>query len=282
MLRHLKNKELIKQLYKKPPQEKTYPHIQILAPNILQEIDVLYLQEDPKGFKYLLTIIDVHNSLCGAYALKTLTMKEIIPKLQEIYDNSMYLSYPRCLQGDSEFNTREMKKWCKDRDINLKITEPGESRQNAHIERLNQTLGELLWVIEVDAEIESGKPNTEWHKYYKDLINELNERRAKQLDKNYQRPEREMKDEPIIDKNNNYIIENGTKVRMKLEYPETIHGEKLNGVFRKTDHRWRYTPTYEVVESYLMPNNPILYKIKNTKTGKILREKYTAQRLQII
>lgn len=277
---NLKNKEAVKQLYEKPKKELVYPHLNIIEPNYLQEIDILYLPDDD-GFKYLLTIIDVHNSLCDGRALKNMLSETIIRALDDIYDKQMYLQYPKVLQGDNQFTL--LKKWCKEHNIILKITEAYRQRQNAHVERLNQQVAYFLWKKQIDNEITSGNVNREWQKYYREIIDYLNHKRLKYLDKDLRR--KNVDDEnkpPIFDKNNNYMIENGTKVRLMLDKPENLFGKKLQGTFRKTDIRWKVSPIYEIVEQYIYPNNPIMYQIKEVDSGKVIKALYTAEQLQII
>lgn len=278
----LKNKEEIKQLYTLPKKELEYPHLKILSPNVFHEIDILYLPND-NGYKYLLTIIDVHNSLCDARALKTMKMDDIIHSLDNIYDEQMYLTYPKLLQSDNQFDNSEMKQWCHSHNIKLKITEAYRSRQNAHVERLNQSLAYFLWRGQIDREITTKKDNTEWRKYYREIIDYLNQKRLKGLDKDLRR--KNLNDNykpPILNKNNNYIIEKGTQVRLMLDAPVDMFNRKLQGDFRKTDIRWKRKPVYEVVEFYIMPNSPILYSLKDTENNRILKAMFTAEQLQII
>lgn len=75
------------------------PHYDVRYPNQEQQLDVLYLPND-NGFKYLLTLIDCHNGLCDARALAKLEMDHILQALDDIYDTSMYLSYPTQLDVD--------------------------------------------------------------------------------------------------------------------------------------------------------------------------------------
>lgn len=281
MIKSLKYYQTIKKLYTKPKKELVYPHLQILKPNIMHEIDVLYLPND-HGFKYLLTIIDLHNSLCDARGLKNLDITSILHSLDDIYDNSMHLSYPNCIQADNGFHNNQFKNWCNNNDINLKITEAYQHRQNAHVERLNQSIGKIIWLYQVNTELETGKPFTRWHNIYRDVIQEINAIHLKGLNKSNERKEKEQKDEPILNKQNNKIIDIGTKVRKALDKPESLQGVKYkNDKFRTVDHRWS-TKQYEVVQSYLMANNPPMYQIKDINTNRVLKSMYTYERLQVV
>jgi transposase InsO family protein len=276
------NKELLKELHKKPIKEKSFPHLNINSPHILNEIDILYLPSD-KGFKYLLTCIDVYNSLCNAQPLKNNGMNNILKKLDDIYEKSDYLSYPNCIQADNQFNNKYFKKWCKDREINTRFSAPYNHRQQAHIERLNQTIGKKIFEYQEEKELETDKPCKKWLNVYKKTIDEINEKHLEKLDDNLKKKDEEDEEAKIeFNKKTDYLIENGSHVRLRLDHPETLQGKKLNGNFRKTDIRYRNKPLYEVVESYLFPNSPPLYKLKDLSTNKIISGKYTNERLQII
>ena len=55
-------------------------------------------------------------------------------------------------------------------------------------------------------------------------------------------------------------MEVGTKVRVVLDYPSDVHGNRLHGKFRAGDRRFSLKP--HVVENVLMfPNQPIRYVI---------------------
>jgi hypothetical protein len=83
--------------------------------------------------------------------------------------------------------------------------------------------------------------------------------------------------------NNNKILMKGTKVRLKLEKPESIQGVKYkNDKFRATDIHWQVKPIYEIMESYLILGSPPMYRIKEVNSGKIFRGLVPYERLQVI
>ena len=203
-------------------------------------------------------------------------MKNIISKLEDMYNTTKFFEIPQIIQCDNGFDTEMFRKWCNDNDIHLKISDPYNHRANAYVERLNQSIGNYINQIQEDIELETGKTNSEWIEYLPDIIKEINDKHIKTLNKT---PEK-IPDEIVINKNNNYVIENDTKVRMKLENPISLQGKKLHGNFRKTDIRWS-PEIYTIVEHYWILGNPILYQIKDSK-GKILKNLYVTERLQII
>lgn len=281
MLQKLKHKETINKLMQPPKKEIKYPHLQLFSPNTLHEVNVLYLPND-KGYKYVISLIDCYNGLCKVLPMKTLKMSDIIEKLELMYKTPL-LKYPNCIQADNQFNIKEFKDWCDSHNINYKASEPGNHRQNAFVERLNQTLGKYIGEIQLNAELETNKPSFAWTKYLPEIENELNNNKLHHMSKDFHIKEPNLQNDIIINKNNNYVIENGTKVRLKMESEaESLQGEKLFGKARANDIKWHFKPIYEVVDSFFVPNDPILYKIKNTETQKVKKALYVAERLQII
>lgn len=272
-----------KRLFKKPLNEKSFATYPINAPNILHEIDVLYITNDD-DYKYILSIIDVYNSLCGGRALKTLKMEDIIHAINDIYENSD-LSFPICIQADNEFNNKYFKNWCNKNDIKLKITEPYQHRQNSHVERLNQTIGKWIWMIQTKNEIDTGKQNTSWRYIYRKIFDILNENTKKRnkLNNDFIREENKIKinTKKMTVSSKSPIIEIGTKVLLALDEPENIFGKKLHGEFRATDIRWKRHPVFKVVDYFLQDKQPVMYKIASLD-GKIFNHLVPFEKLQII
>jgi hypothetical protein len=189
-----------------------------------------------------------------------------------------------CLQGDNQFNIAPIKGWAGIHDVQLKYTEPYEHNQNAHVERLNQIIGKSLWEIQVDQEIETGKINSDWVSVYPLLIAEINEQRKKtrHLSASLLLPKKERSEEDVHLSKGEVLIEDGTKVRLALLDPENLFGQKQVGAFRSTDHRYRYTPIYQVETHYEPPDGVILYQIINCTTKKRFRHLVPWSRLQVI
>jgi hypothetical protein len=279
----LKNQQLISQLYVKPNKEKITPSYinSILVPNYLHQADVLYLPEDPSGYKYLLTVIDVHNSLCGAFPLKNMTAPTIIDGLENIYKLRL-LSFPTILQVDNQFDNQSINTWAKRRNVRLKFIVPHRHRQNAHVERLNQEFGEIFFKIMLDKEITNGVRNTEWVRYYRDVVDYHNNKILPRLPPDRKKPIRNPNDIEIkFNRNSNYIIKSGTVVRRLLDAPVEYLGNRLQGKFRKTDIRWS-KDFYRVIDVITVPRNPPLYQIMNITENKLVRALFTNEQLQIV
>lgn len=120
------------------------------------------------------------------------------------------------------------------------MSEPNEHRQMAFVERLNQTLGQRLWKIQVDQEIETGHPVRTWRRWYRGIIDDLNQKRLKKLDPKTLaiKDPPPQPSTPLFD--GKPLLKVGKQVRLAINHPETVHGQHLTGTFRKTDPRYRY------------------------------------------
>lgn len=154
----LKNKNDLDILYKQPTKERIYPNLKVFNKNVFHEIDVLYLpysQHNQSKNNTIHIFIDVHNGLCDARPLKSNSMDEIIKNLNDIYKKSKYLERPKTIQGDNQFDNKKFRDFCNGyvdgrlntrlQKIKIKISIPYRHRQQAHIERLNQTIGQMVF-----------------------------------------------------------------------------------------------------------------------------------------
>jgi hypothetical protein len=125
----LKNQKLVDSLYQRQQKEKIYPSWSnsIVEPNILQQIDVLHLPTD-RGYKYLLTAIDVSNSMCDAEPMKNMNEETLLNSLNNIYRRKI-LEKPKILQADNQFKTKLLKTWGRGNDVKMKFTLPYRHRQ---------------------------------------------------------------------------------------------------------------------------------------------------------
>jgi len=260
--------DIIKQLYKRQPKEIPPNHKEIYKANFEHQIDILYVPQD-KNMKYILTIIDVNNSLCDARPLTNQTTKQITDKLEDIYSQSKYLKYPFKIQGDNQFDSQGFRNWCESHNIMLSIGEPYRSRQQSYVERLNQTIGERIFKKQLEKEIDTNKTSKEWIKFLPSIINELNERRLKYVDEDLNNTNKEKEKEPKI-RDTDYYIPIGSIVRVKLDKPFDYVNEKpLPGPFRSVDIKWS-KDLYKVIDTFIVPNNPLLYKVKKITNPEVI------------
>ena len=272
------NQEL-SNLYKIPPKERkdNMPHFQYPNPNIIHQADLLFLPNDD-GYKFLLVVVDVGSRLCDAVPLKTKSNMEIIQAFNIIYSRKNgKLKYPKRLEVDAgtEFKG-SVKRFFDTKDVFIRVGMPGRHRQQAIVERRNQTIGHVLHQRMAAQELLTGETSREWVEFLPKVINAINsEVKIPKKRKKFQ--------DPVGHGESLNLIPIGTKVRVALDSPvDVAHEEKLFGSFRKSDIR--FNQEIRVVKEFLIkPGFPPLYLLDGNigprKTDAIAR---TRQQLQII
>ena len=136
------------------------------------------------------------------------------------------------------------------------------------------------FLYQTNKELQTNKKYDEWHEHIKTIINFTNEYRLKDLNKNYEK-EIEIDDDFALNDKTKYTIREGTKVKVLLDTPQNIFGDKLSGKHRKSDIYWSLD-NFIILNCIMLPGSPPLYKIKNLKTGEIPNTLFTNEQLQII
>ena len=274
-----KNQEL-SNLYKVPRKEKglNMPKFQFPNANIIHQADLLFMPSD-NGFKYALVVVDVGSRLCDAVPLKTKSHADIIKAFTTIYTRrDGKLKYPsKRLEVDagSEFGGA-VKRFFEARDIYIRVALPGRHRQQAIVERKNQTIGHVLHQRMAAQELLTGETSREWVEFLPRVIKAINDevklpkQRKEYLD-------------PVGSGESLDLIPIGTKVRVMLDSPvDVAHEQKLYGKFRKSDIR--YNQEIRTVKEFIVkPGFPPMYLLDGNigprKTDAIAR---TKQQLQIV
>jgi len=141
-----KNQELFK-LHEVPQREKgdNAPKFQPQKPNMVHQADLLFLPDD-KGYKYALVVVDIGSRYCDAVPLKTKSNAEVIKAFNTIYTRrNSKLKVPKRMEVDagSEFKGA-VKHWLENKGIFIRVAQPARHRQQAIVERKNQTIGHIL------------------------------------------------------------------------------------------------------------------------------------------
>jgi len=288
-----RQKSDFKKMYLKPEKETSFSHLEILAPNIYHQVDILYLPKDKSGENKCIILIDVYNGICEALPLPNSGEirefdwdKNIIPTIERMYEKSKYLYYPRCISADNQFNNKYFLKWCSVNKINFKKTQSGVHTQLSNINNLCRTIGRLLWQMQIKLELKTGKSNSEWVENLPKIIDILNNHSIEKnkLNKDGIKNAEKKTDfdtTPKID-NQKPILMVGTRVRIALTHPiDFVTGKQLSGAFRSTDFRWT-KKIYVITDYKLIDNNPVLYKLKEENTDKIFNSLLPRERLQIV
>jgi hypothetical protein len=109
------------------------------------QIDLFILPhpQQNKGFKYLLTCIDVYSRFVDIEALKTKTGDVVLKAFQRIVERMGVCKNLNCDEG-SEFVYKPFVKYCEDNDITVWMSDPEQENKNSIIERWHRTLRGLI------------------------------------------------------------------------------------------------------------------------------------------
>ena len=120
----------------------------------------------------------------------------------------------------------------------------------------------------------TGQPSTEWVDDFYDIVNAVDTKWARN-------PPEIPVGLPKITKNEQLLSE-GTKVRVKLEDPISVLGQKLHGKFRTGDIKW--DPRIRIIKKLILsPDQPPTYLLDGPHGRlKVSRCAYTKKQLQVV
>lgn len=141
-LRNLKTQ----QLFKKTTRSKKYKAIVASQENQNWQCDLIDLQDfskKNKGYKYILTVIDVFSRFAYAEPLKNKTGPVVLEAFKKVAKNGP----PHLLTSDngSEFINKQFQDFLKDQNITHITVDPGTHTTVGVIERFNQTLKNAIF-----------------------------------------------------------------------------------------------------------------------------------------
>lgn len=273
----LKNQELYN-LYKsvKKDKGKAMPTFQRFAPGLVQQADLLFMPQD-KQYKYALVLIDNGSRKVEAEPLKSKKSNDVKKGFESIYKRNV-LTIPKKIEVDAgtEFKG-DVASYFEKKHVDMRIAKRGRHRQQALVERANQTIGTSLLKRMTAQELLTGEPSREWVSEIKSIIESMNKRVMKP---------RENKNETIIvEPSSKELLPIGTKVRVALDDPvetTSLKEKRLPGRFRAGDPKWSQT-VRTIKEILMKPNFPPMYLLNgNVGDSQIEPVAYTRNQLQVI
>jgi hypothetical protein len=278
----LKDEELAN-LYTRPKKEKVQPSLQTWIPNAVHQADLLMMPEDPKGFKYILTCVDIATRNLDAEPLKDKSSAIVLKGFKAIYKRKYLKPLTRRLEVDdgNEFKGCVKQYFIQNLKVHVRAGQPGRHRQQCIVECMNKLIGQALHQQMAAQELLTGEPSCEWVEDLPIMVRILNRRWQR-------KPPKQCQDLPKLgpilksEQGSSPLILEGTKVRVALDEPQGINGEKLHGRFRASDIRW--DPEIKTIRKCILsPGQPPMYMVSGPY-GKlqVARASYTRNNLQIV
>ena len=275
-----KKNDLLSNLYRIPIKDRgvNMPRFQDMGKGSRAQADLLFLPND-RGFKYCLVVIDTSNKAIDAEPLKSKESEAVVNGLKAIFKRK-YVEMPYRMEVDagSEFKGKT-RQWFSDNNITVRVAEVGRHRQQAMVERANQTIGTILFKRMTAQEILTGSESRAWTKDLPKLIKLMNVH-VQQRDANKKSKET---GQLLCEGDSCNMLSEGDKVRVALEFPiNPVTHAKLGGKFRSSDIRW-HPDIRTIKQALLKPDFPPMYLLDGTVgEDKIHPVAYTKNQLQLV
>lgn len=237
------------------PKEKTFNKVKdttTLIKGNNQQIDILYLPTTYRGFKYLLTAVDLADNACDFEPMKNREASDVLEAYKEMNKRPYIKIAKVTITTDSGGEFRGVfHKFLNQHNIFHRVGIPDRHKQTANVENLNKQLGRLINGYLNKKEEETGKTQTNWIPLLPRIRDKLNEIREVKVPKDINTYEYPIADgtetigkgktKRTINVDAKFKI--GDKVYYKSEVPLTALGVKQNTKnFRVGDRRWNMEP----------------------------------------
>jgi len=224
-------------------------------------VDMQALQKQNEGYKYILTVIDIHSRYAWAFPLKSKTAKETAEAFETIIQQTKALPYALWVDQGKEFLNKEVKKIMK--NVNIYSTF-GETKA-AYVERLNRTLKGMMY------KQFTVQQNRRWLDILDDVVKKYNNKIHRSI---RQKP--------------SDIYKNGKKLSNEIEplptqNPKFKQGDRVRISYKRRevfDKAYYPNWTWEIFTvDQVNKTNPWTYKLKDYK-GEIIEGSFYESELQ--
>ena len=246
---------------------------------------------DYLGYRYLLVAVDIGTRKTVAVPLLSKEGGEVLLATKTVFNSKKkhHLKRPKAVMVDAGSEFSEAIKWFKNQKpkVGIRVAETARHSQQAAVEAMNKTIGRGITQLLSHNETISGELETNWLQFLPDILTAINSnlRSKKQIP---QIANRELEEDKFdvkcgvkkktkmkVKKNGKMVskwvvtsqndsecdVYNvGDKVRVALNAPKDIEGNKLIGSFRSGDVRWSLNP-HTIENVLILPRQPIRYKV---------------------
>jgi hypothetical protein len=273
----LKNEEHAN-LYLKPKKEKRSerPKVLVWKVNATQQADTGKMPED-KGFEYFLVVVELACRRVDGEPLKNKKGRTTLRAFKRMYRRGRLVPPTDRLEVDNgtEFTNGLIRNFfINEIGVLMRFCQPGRHRQQCYAEKAIQAIQEVLLQRMTAQELKTGEPSLEWVDDFHEIVTALDNKWKRD-------PPSISVDPPRISMNDELLLE-GTRVRVKLEDPISVLGNRLHGKFRTGDIRWN--PEIRTIKKLMLsPNQPPTYLL-NGPYGRlgVSRCAYTRKQLQLV
>lgn len=215
-------------------------------------------------------VVDLATRKVDGEPLKTKRAEEVLEAFKAIYGRGRLKPPTARLEVDlgTEFKGCVKKYFEKEIGIQVRVGQRDRKKQQGYAEIANKLVGTPLHKRMAGQELLTGEISREWIEDFRIMVDTLN--------KNWQRsPPPRPSGSTICTGDECNLLPEGTLVRVLLDAPRGVVGEKLHGTFRASDIRWD-PEIRKIIHILLHPEQPPMYLISG-KTAV-----YTKNELQVV
>ena len=267
-------KQSVKLVQAPPIQKHEKGHFNIPVEGGLVQADLIYMRKDPKGYDYILTVVDVATRKMDAIPLRGRTGYDVIEGFEQVFKNGYISEAIDILHTDpgGEFNNKDFHEYMKDAGIEVRHSMTARKGQTGIVEYTNSLITKALGTKITSDEIEDNQAYDEynWSELLPKIVKVLNE------PGNLKVPNiRRMFDPPrTTAKELEDRLEENAVVHVKLQQPMDHMAKtnaKLTGRFRDGDIRFNKTVTH-ITHVVIVPDQPIRYVVAGINNASFIRK----------
>ncbi len=244
-----KGHENAKLLEKQPNKEPG--HNEVFQKNAVCQCDLTYWPANPRGYKYLLGLVDVVDRSYDAEPLRFKTGTHIVEAFKRIFERNYIKPNFKILQCDpgAEFMNNQMKEYFNNKGISIRYGRTGRSNQQGSIEYMNKVVAKVLNSKMTLNELAEGKRDIKWTDGLRILIKKLND--------DYKGEEKKISHflEDVKRWKKKPLLKVGDMVHAPLEEPrDALTSKKFHGNFKTGELRYEKEKR-KIVNVLLLPNS---------------------------
>jgi transposase InsO family protein len=236
----------------------------------LLQADLIYMPED-KGFKYILTVVDVASRIIDAIPLKGRESQDVVEGFEQIKKHKhIDMDKVTSIYTDpgSEFKNKDVHDYFEKQEIVIRHGMTNRHQQQGVVEYYNHLLTKALGTKMTSQTLDANEHISTWVDDLPKLVAVLN--RKENLHENTDISKFFSLPTAPADKD---ILKEGTVVHVRLQQPKNpLTGERLHGTFRNSDLRYERDQT-EISRVLLLPGQKniryMVKKYKQTNTAKL-------------
>jgi hypothetical protein len=229
------------------------------------QADLIYMRDDPAGYKYILTVVDVATRVMDAIPLRGREAYDVIEGFEQVFKHTALYTDP-----GTEFKNKQFHDYMNEKNIPVYHSMTNRKGQMGIVEYYNHLITRTLGMKMTTEELNTKEEYNNWAEILPKIVEVLNKKenlKVPQLSEFFKEPRMTVTEEKKM-------LQEGTVVHVRLQAPKdhlADKNNKLHGGFRNGDVRWELDCT-EINNVVILPNQPIRYMVKKYPNVSFMRK----------